>query len=360
MALVYAEEIDESLVGQAPNDIFPDFLWNPLINDFGVDYYRIGTMNDPVILKARNLRKKYSNFFDYVDALEIYKEYVQYLIDKYGSWSIVKNSAEVGMLDEFLPSEPKLKMTKKNKQYLRAGTVPSRKYFDTDPADVNLVASQMFPTQTGESISDFDDGKIDKSIKKIIRKASEKAAATERKRNLFASASNSYGSDLIVEYFNQMSKGGFYNSSGSLDNSSLMDIVEEDRRARYIPPELLDLDATANKGQIVGGRLVRKSDMDQIQIITDLYNCGIDILGSAAKKMNKQSVKMLKSTLGYQEGPMTKKELKKLKKKQKRDNKAINEYIDGDQRLAALLSNKRSGVSTRNFRLQDIYKGEKK
>ena len=91
----------------------------------------------------------------------------------------------------------------------------------------------------------------------------------------------------------------------------------------------------------------------------DLYGIGIDVIGTYGKSMNKQAVKMLRSTIGDTE-PMTKKELKKLKKKMKRDRELIERRRDNDRLLEkTLLSNKfdfsRTG-ETLQFRLKDLYR----
>lgn len=139
-----------------------------------------------------------------------------------------------------------------------------------------------------------------------------------------------------------------------------MEIYKEDERYKYTPAELIEAELLGNQSLIQNGRLIKASDYEKLEIIKDLYSIGIDVIGNMSKNMNKSAVRMIRQSLGAMDAePMTKKELKKLKKRQKKERERINRQKDNDKLLSdVLLKNKfsfaKSG-STLNFRLRDIY-----
>ena len=137
-----------------------------------------------------------------------------------------------------------------------------------------------------------------------------------------------------------------------------MDIVKEQERMENTIPELLE-DELANQTEIVNGRLVKRKDYMKIQIYKELFGEGIDIIGNFGKSMSKQAVKMVRSQIGDTE-PASKKELKKIKKRTKKEREMIERRKDSDRLLEkTLLGNKfsfESDGSNLSFRLKDIYK----
>ena len=86
----YREEL--GFISSVPDDEFPDFLFNPIYNNFGDEYYQLGISENPLVIKARSIRHKYSDFFSYMQALEDYNDYMKLLEEKYGGLSIIKNA----------------------------------------------------------------------------------------------------------------------------------------------------------------------------------------------------------------------------------------------------------------------------
>lgn len=355
----YKSELD--FVCSADDSLFPDFLFNSLFNDFNDNYYQRSFADDELIASVKKLRRRYVNFFDWVDAMEIYNEYMDSLVDKYGSMRVVKNSIKADMIDDPVPAKPRLKNSKKNRQFIRAGVTPAR-MAEKDPItkeELLVIARQAIPNAMGEDAPDYEELKLSKKNRKFVEDVRDKIAGRDRKRNLYRSVGNNHGTDFIVEYLNQ-SKQGFYDSSGYNKNekTSIWEMYKEDEKIKYERPEILDLEES-NPTVIVNGRIVSKSENMRMELYKELHMQGFDIIGTLGKSMNKKSVKMIRSQIGATE-PATKKEMKKIRKRAKKDRERIERRRDSDSLLEkTLLGNKFSFDTNENnisFRLKDLYR----
>lgn len=358
----YEKELE--FVKDSDDSLYPDFLFNPLFNDFDDDYYQKSFASDELSAMAKKLRRRYSNFFDWVDAMEIYNEYMDKLVEKYGSLKVIKNAMKADVIEEAVPARPRLKNTKRNRQFSRSGIIPARKVTDESltSEEMLVIARQTFPDMMGEEIEETNpNAKLPKELRKKVKRMQEQLAGKERKRNLYRSVGNNSGTDFIVEYLNQ-AKRGVYDSAGNsgngYENMSLIDMVEEDERKALIPEEIRELEEM-DPTVFQNGRLIRRSDSIRLDIYKELYSEGIDVIGSLGKRMNKQSVKLIRSHVGATE-PMTKKEMKKVEKRAKKDRERIERRKDSNRLLEqTLLGNKfsfKEDGDTLSFRLKDLYR----
>ena len=357
----YEEELQ--FVKDSDDSLYPDFLFNPLFNDFGDNYYQKSFANDELIAMVKKLRRRYSNFFDFIDAMEIYNEYMESLVDKYGSMRVIKNALKVDAMPDPVPAKPKLKNNRRNRQFMRAGVAPARQYNDIplSKEEIFTVARQIFPDLMGEDIREEDSQKkLPKELQKRLRIMSNEIAGRDRKQNLYRSVGNNSGTDFIVEYLNQ-TKNGIYDHSGKYtgyEEQSLSEIIKEEERIANTPPELLE-DELDNQTEIVNGRLVRKKDNIKLQIYKELYGEGIDVIGNFGRSMTKRAIKMVRSQIGDSE-PASKKELKKIKKRAKRERERIENRRDANALLQQTLLGNKFSVSDNDgslsFRLKDIYR----
>lgn len=358
----YYDELE--FVRQADDSIFPDFLFNPVFNDFGDNYYQKSFVTDEMTAIVKKLRRRYNDYFDWLEAMDMYHEYMEMLVDKYGSMSIIKNALKADILDETVPAKPRLKNNKKNRQFMRSGIIPTKpcKAVPISKEEMLAIARQALPGKMGDDVKEEDsDKKIPKRMEKQIKEMMDKIAGKDRKDNLYRSVGSSSGTDFIVEYLNQ-TKRGVYDSSGNrtskYDGMSISEIIEEDRRIANIPPELLDME-DGEQTEIVNSRLVRKKDRVQMDIYKELYGAGFDIIGRLNRTMDKKSVKMIRSQIGASE-PLTKKEMKKVRKRAKKDQAKIEQRRDNNALLEkVLLGNKidlRHDENSLSFRLKDVYR----
>lgn len=359
-------DIEEELsqVKNADDTLFPEWLFNPVYNNFGDNYYSRSFAEDELTTIIKKLRRRYNDFFEWSEAIELYNEYMEKMIDKYGSIRVIKNALEVDMMDDPIPSKPKLKNNRKNRQFLRAGITPSRKVVDIVLPDEEIltIARQAFPNAMGETVNESDSlKKLPKEQAKRLKEIQQNLAGKSRRDNLYRAVGNNRGTDFIVEYLNQ-AKRGVYSSSGineGGENQCLADIIEEMDRIADTRPELLE-DETDNQTTYKNGRLVRKSEELRMQILEELYKEGIDIFGNMTKSMDKKSVKMVRARIGATE-PMTKKELKKLKKKNRKEQEKIQRRRDANSILEETLLGNKLDVHTDsngnlNLRLRDLFK----
>ena len=357
----YEKNLD--FVKESPDDIFPDFIFAPLFNEFNDNYYQNSFVEDELVASVKKLRRRYSDFFDYVDAMEIYHEYMEQLKDKYGGMRVIKNALKVGAMTDPVPAEPKLKNTRKNKQFLRADIIPSRQIdvVQLPREEMLVIARQTFPNKMGNDIEPIPPThNIPKEMKKRLNKMSREMAGRNRRHNLYRSVGNNSGTDFIIEYLNQ-AKRGVFNSTGKYtgdENQSISQIIKENDRIENTPPEFLE-DELASQTEIVNGRLVRRKDYQKLEIYKELYGEGIDIIGNFGRSMTKQAVKMVRSHIGDTE-PASKKELKKIKKRAKKEREMIEKRRDNNRLLEKTLLGNKFSLDSKdgqlNFRLRDIYR----
>lgn len=358
----YNEELE--LIAKVDDSLFPDYLFNPIFNDFEDNYYEKSIVKDSLSLEARGLRRKYSDFFKYMDAIQVYNAYMDMLVEKYGGKRVIKNAIKEDMMEDFVPAKPKLKNSRKNREYMKSVLQPSRKEKIDQPTDewIHVLANTLFPDKTGENVDENElTKKPDKKLEKQIREMTEKMAGVHRRKSMYRGTGVSGGqSDFIVDYINQVAKGGKFGTETTFSDSesrSILDIVKEENMANDVPIEILEDNINHGGRKIVNGRMVDYDDYRRIETMKELYANGIDIFGKFTKNMSKTSVKMIRSSLGSS-APMTKKEKKNLKKRTKQEQKRIAKRQDSDRELSRILTRNKIDVRSYNdnlsLRLKDI------
>lgn len=351
------------LIKNSDDSLWPDWLFKPSFNNFNDNYYNQSFADDDSTSKVKKLKRRYGDFFEYMDAMAIYNEYMERLVQKYGSMRVIRNSMELGTLDEAVPSKPKLKNNRKNKRFLQSGILPSRKLDGNRVPNEEMfaIARQIFPNSMGDDIP-LHPGKMTKEQKRRYAEIQKTFEGESRRRNMYRSVSNNRGTDFIVEYLNQM-KHGVYDSSGvnnGNNNRSIIDIRKEMEREENTRPEILQAEEE-DRTIVMNGRLVRQSDRDKTDLYKILYQEGFDILHNLGRSgMNKKSVKLIRAEIGATE-PMTKKELKKMKRKARKDREKIQRKADSNRLLESILLNNKLDGGTRDengdisFRLRDVF-----
>ena len=69
--------------------------------------------------QVKKIRRRYTNWFDYVDACNLYDLYMNEIFDKYGGKDNFKLAMLLGQVREYLPNYPELRKTKKNRYYAK-------------------------------------------------------------------------------------------------------------------------------------------------------------------------------------------------------------------------------------------------
>jgi hypothetical protein len=355
----YKDSLD--FVLQLPDEIFSPIIDAIQFNDFGDNYYEIGTQNDDLSSSIKGLKRRYNDYFAYLDAKALYDEYMDSLIEKYGSKSIVKSTAKAGMLPEYLPPKPKLKNSKRNRAMQKAGIVSRRDDSMYCMDGIVAAAEEDMPVNEEKMEEISPDSSVDKATLRNHEKAEESINRRMRRNGLYRSSyGENCGTDFIIEYLNQASKG-FYDTLGKHHENSLCDIMKENEIKKYMPSELYEDEFEAPKTEFKDGRLVNTKDLEQIKLLEELYEAGFNFIGGNAKGINKQAVKIARKEVGYGAQNMSKKELKKWKKRHKNERKMLEKREQADNILSeALLNNKfdfyDKDRGSGNFRLKDLYR----
>lgn len=344
------------LTKDSPNENFADFLWNPLINEFEGNNYRIkGACEDPAVLRAYTIGKKYNDYWDYIDAMNAYYAYIEYIDDSYGSFEMMQNSSLI-----YIPKAPKLMNKKQNKKMLRNGFIPSR--INDDGIDYDVIKDLTNNAIPAKELYDDETEEISKVQKRLLRKTFENREKTDRINSIYAygRGSDNTGMDAIVNFLSNPTKNMEDVSSGASFFDRFSSIHDED----YIPQDILEYKILPKSPVIMNGRLTNPEESAQIEILEELVKNGFMFLDTAlAAGMNTQSVRMITSKYGLnKENPeeMTPKQLKKYKKKMAKQKKRARDRAIGDRRLQdAMLRNRISlgDGEFANFRLSDILPG---
>ena len=109
------------------------------IQTFNDNYHRAdGDIKIEDEREVRGLKRRYPQYMDYVEAKLIYDDYMEKLYEKYGSKELFQLYEKAGMIEEYVPSEPKIKPTKLNKEFKKRGIIISPKSKDKENfVDVN-------------------------------------------------------------------------------------------------------------------------------------------------------------------------------------------------------------------------------
>ena len=79
------------------------------VQDFGDDYHDDRNNRDDMDIKVRAIKSMYNNFSQYIQAKEVYENYMEMLYDKYGGEKIFNTLSIDGGITDYVPPMPKLK-----------------------------------------------------------------------------------------------------------------------------------------------------------------------------------------------------------------------------------------------------------
>lgn len=95
--------------------------YEPRVHDFGDAYHLPDDCiddNDSVLSKVKMIRKRYTDWFRYQDAIELYDRYMKNLFQKYGGKKQFKLAVLLGQMRDYIPNYPELRKTKRNKYFI--------------------------------------------------------------------------------------------------------------------------------------------------------------------------------------------------------------------------------------------------
>lgn len=317
---------------------YPDFIYSPLVHeDINDDYFM--EVVDALSLKVRRLKKKYSDFYKWLEAMDTYKEYMNKLAEKYCGKKVLMNSIEAGAITDYIPSRPKLKNKRKNKELLLMGIIPSKKMFKETDYDLPYDFGRNV---TGDNVSETDSIEFGK-IGKLAKKAIEDIEKENRIDNIFNS--NGFGSagrDFTYEYMKNLREGK-YTELGKYKELGISDKMKQDEIEAMKEPWELELE-DMHQFKYDHGRWIDARAKEYAEVVKIMKDEGFNVIGALNKNASRSTVKMLIKDAGITE-PMTKKELKKFKKDSKKKRKQIEKFVDNNDKLEEILLNNKFKLS---------------
>ena len=320
-----------------PKENFPDYLFNPVHSRLALDdeayHSRVTNENLRDVMK---LKRRYNNFFQWLDAMQTYSKYREYIEDSYGPFKKIRKMAEKGLLSIYIPTEPKLKKTRENRALLETGIIPSQKEFDFDFrewAQRNIEESaKKTPQHLVDSISDYDAyfTEVSKEETREATKALRLTRQSQRLSGLYLDE-GSIGMNIINDFYvdgrERVGKNGKYEQPMSLSKA----MKEYKKQQLMYESEKL----AENQPDYVyrNNRHVEREKVEMIEIYEDMAAEGWDVgkmIGNA--NLSTASMKMFRSEMGINV-PMSKKELKKWRKQKEKQDAMIRKKRRSDDQL---------------------------
>lgn len=355
----YAEEALE-IAKAAANDVFPNFLWEVQMNEFTADDYRLrGTCEDEKVREVYRLKRKYSDYWEYLDAMQIYNAYAEYIESAYGSFEMMRNAAQEGYSTVYIPKLPKLTNKKKNRDFLWTGFLPSRiddeAILDTDAIDAMV---QVLPVA---ELDESWDAYIPEQEKRIQEQVIISKSRSDRVRTMFAmsSASKPDGMDAIINFLNQANTGSI-DARVQSEVWSVSDIIDDIHEFDLVPPDIVEYNLSPHNGIVYGGYLADQKQKEQLKILEALVSAGFDFLDSdASKGIKKENIRAITRRYGTMKNPadMTPAERKRYIKEMAKRRRSQHERLMGDKRMSqALLLNRVQfeRMDSTGFRISDV------
>ena len=295
----------------------PSFI--PRIHDFGDDYHLPDVDEDngalPMV-QVKKIRRRYQNWFDYLDACNLYDEYVTQLKNKYGGDTQFKLAMLMGQVREYIPNYPQLKKNRRNRYYYK-NRIP------------RIEREQVeFEEAKPEEIANLPDPKVKVKLanaKKIDTLYSRSADFTS---NSIAQIAGEL--DMLNAYWIRNSERIENMKVGkkrkkrlkrslnrktlkiSLQYRSISDILAMDAKRRK-DKFFNRLEEDSNLGYYKGS-FVSMAEQDQLEITEQLKSLGV-----VFSKLTKSSTKLIRNKLLKRSKEGSKKKRKKRRKMAKLD-----------------------------------------
>lgn len=362
------------IVQNVGKEVFPEFLWEPHINDFEVsdDYRTKACCTNPAVLRAYSIGRKYANYWEYLEALDAYTEYAKYIDAVFGSFEMMQRANRDGYSSVFIPPRPKLTHKKKNKLLIETGFLPS-KIDEEYEVDEEILNEEIAALPVHE-LSFDDSEELPKAIQRIQEKMLGNKAKSDRVAGLFQyNAGRQYqqGMDAIVAF---LSSAGNENIRDTKDGvESFVEQMDSLHEFDGIPADILASILMPSVGTIIrDGHIQNQKERELSDLIKILETNGFNFLESSATKgLKTEAVRALRRQFAGEVdlSKMSKKQRKKYKKKMREYEADKRQAIAGDRRIQqTLLKNRihlsRSegeefGVDPMNisFRLSDVLGG---
>lgn len=358
----YAEEALK-IAQAAENSIFPEFLWEIQMNEFTGDDYKLrGTCENAHVMEAYRLKRKYSNYWDYLDAMQVYYAYAEYIESAYGSFEMMKNAAMEGYETIYIPKMPKLTNKKKNRDFLWTGFLPCRvdEDFVIDPETIDAMI-QTIPTNELDESYEYE---LPKQERRLQEQVMVSKGRRDRVNSIYAASSGTRGDglDAIINFLNQANTGSI--DARAPSTMSVSEIIDDLHEFDDVPPDIVEYMLSPHNRIVYNGMLADQKQKEQLEILEALVQAGFDFLDSdASKGIKKENIRAMTRKYGLMKNPadMTPKERKRYLKQMAKMKRNQQERLLGDRRMTQSLLLNRVQFSRQDstgFRLCDVIPDE--
>ena len=372
MDKVYEMKLEQA--SMAPDEAFPDVLFQPITNDFGDLYFKLDEDDyrqsavkvDPRFTWANisRIRGTTKRIDRYLEWTSLWDDYMDYLKKTYGSVQMAYDMKEAGVLPDPFPNVNHRPMMKKGKlrKLLMDGFIACYTPASISQQDCYEYLKEVCERDPGESKFEGTE-EPDVFWAEAHRRGSKKErvflaqslARYRRQRRLeilnSGTAANgvSANMDFIDNYYTNVDSGQYDTEWTDRDNmgSSISAQMKQMEDRKYMHEgQRLDAARKADTGSryVYDGGMIRdREKMEVFEIYKYMQkHTGIDVMGTLAGRVGKKRFKAIRSgmqSMGMDVG-LTKKERKKLKKKQKKlDDAQFRIKSESDALSKVLLNN---------------------
>lgn len=292
------------------------------VQSFNDNYHRD---NDDITVEdeqeVRGLRRRYPQYTDWVEAINIYNDYMQKLYAKYVSKEVFDVLYKSGKITEYVPPEPKIKPSALNKSLKKNQIMLSPKSKTNEYiTDVTGFSIQELLAMTNTS---FDPNEVidikrlnkDKASKDLLKMFDQANSNKNFAKNRDKAMLNG-GIDFINEYFETKSKMDKDKYHEETEEASLQDLLDDN----FVTEE--DLQNATDEMTWYNGMMVRKSALEEDMIYRKLNDMGWD-----GKKIFRNTVDTGKRGIAYELLKRADKKDKKERKKNKKLNKVKDDFM---------------------------------
>lgn len=340
-----------------PNDNFPEFLWTPVQNDFtednipdnhnyidiGLGKIDIGT-DQEIVESIRGLRNRYKDYFQYLDALEVWYRYYDYIEQYFGSFDIFMELVQSGETVIPFKRKPKLKSAKKNK-YLVNLTVPISRINREDGLTDTQIAE--LASEMPDQLDVYEDYyEYSNYLAKFNASEERRLAREYRMRNYRRTKSTgNTDADLLCKYINTIESSssrnaGMYNKplSDDLDIAHEYDEYNEDVR-EYLLGLNMNRKIYIDPNYQIFREIGNEKNQNEIDLYTAMYEAGYDISTFAKNSStDRKAVKMITKQIMQNDPNISAKKAKKLKKKRLKAEKKLNDVLYANEEVRNILT----------------------
>jgi len=356
----YMADLTFDAVEDLGTDMFPDYLWTPMQNSFEDDDY----ISRAIILESsspeiRTLRHKYPSYYDWAEAMDIYNDELQRLVEIYGSKAWVKVGLREKIIPAVLPRKPVLKNSKKNRKLLQIGAPPIKpdppKF---TPEQFREIYDAYTPIE--EDISEMDDEEFEADINKMPKKQRKQIISifehqiiSFRKQGIYKrNGGTMFGLDAIANFMSSTTVYKYDSKGEYQEDKSLVELMADQDKYMFWQEEVIeDREAGSKPVTYINGRFTDLHTAELTELYSYLMDQGyyVEINKGFAKRtgLPKTAVRMLERKLGSRTaGPMSKDELKRLKKEQKKAVKMEKKRQQAEYDAARIMSQALNNGST--------------